>query len=143
MSIIEKAPMTPATIDLVGTWRLVAVTDWVDGVITDPEAMGPQAAGYLTYTARGRVMVLLDRRSYARLSAQSRYGGEPIFAYAGTFTRTGDTVVHHLEMCTAVNEIGTDYIRIIEVAGDHLVLCTEPVSKDGKVWVKKLEWMRD
>ena len=132
----------PETIDLTGLWRLVAVTNWTNGVMTNAHAMGTHPAGYITYSANGRMMVVLDRRS-AAVAAASRFGQEPIFAYAGRYTRKGGVVTHHLEMCTAVADIGTDYVRVIETAGESLFLCTEPVTKGGKTYVSKLEWVRD
>jgi len=141
MSAPAQAPVTPETVDLVGMWRLVGVSAWKNGELRDPHAMGPQAAGYINYTRDGRMMVVLDRRSENRRG--DRYGQEPIFAYAGRYTRRGGVVTHHLEMCTALEDIGTDYVRVIEVAGDRLFLCTEPVQRGENSYVSKLEWVRD
>src|SRR4030095_12265518 len=105
----------------------------------DPHAMGDPPGGYITYTPEGRMMVVLDRREVAR----DQYGADPIFSYAGRYTRSGDVVTHHLELCTAVKDIGSDYVRKIEVAGDHLFLCTPEVQRDGNTYVTKLEWARD
>jgi|KBSSwiStaDraftv2_1062776.scaffolds.fasta_scaffold388944_3 hypothetical protein len=139
MSVAAQASATPATIDLVGMWRLIAVTGWKDGEMRNPHAMGNPPAGYITYTPEGRMLVVLDRREVAR----DRYGADPIFSYCGRYTRNGDVVTHHLELCTAIKDIGTDYVRHIEVAGDHLFLCTPPVHKDGHTYVTKLEWAPD
>ena len=142
MSASPTDAPTPETIELIGLWRLAAVTNWTDGVMTNTHAMGSDPAGYITYSPQGRMMVVLDRRS-AAAPAKNRFGQEPIFAYAGHYTRKGGVVTHHLEMCTAVADIGTDYVRVIEVAGESLFLCTEPVAKGGKTYVSKLEWVRD
>jgi hypothetical protein len=142
MSVAHPSRVTPETIDLIGYWRLVAVTNWTDGVLTNAHAMGPRPGGYITYSPAGRMMVVLDRRSVGEAKLKGRYSPEPIFAYCGGFTRTGGVVVHHLEMCTTVGDIGTDYVRRIEVAGDHLFLCIEPVTKGDNTYVSKLEWER-
>jgi len=136
----ETTP-TADTIDLVGLWRLVRVTGWKDGALRLPEVMGPRPGGYIAYSRAGRMVVVLDRRSVTRFD--ERFGPDPIFAYAGTYTRKGDVVTHHLEVCTKVSDIGTDYVRRIEVEGDKLLLCTEPVRKGDSVYVSKLEWVRD
>jgi hypothetical protein len=135
--------VAPEQIDLVGTWRLVSVTSWKNGAMTNAHAMGRAPAGYITYTAAGRMMVVLDRRSMPAPAAARLAGAEQVFAYAGPYTRTGGTVIHHLEICTTVPDIGADYVRQIEVSGRHLLLCTEPVRKGDNVYVSKLEWERD
>jgi hypothetical protein len=134
--------VTPETIDLTGMWRLVRVTNWTNGVLTNPHGMGSAPGGYISYTREGRMMVVLDRRS-VREGAKSRFGNDPIFCYAGRYTRAGNVVTHHLELCTALADIGTDYVRNIELAGDNLVLCAEPVTRGDKTYVAKLEWERD
>jgi len=145
MSVGAQCPVTPEvtpeTIDLVGLWRLVGVSDWKNGQLKTGEAMGPRPAGYITYTAEGRMMVVLDMRSKEGLGG--RYGQDPIFAYAGTYSRKGAVVTHHLEMCSLAQDAGTDYVRVIEVGGDRMFLCTEPVRKGDNTYVSKLEWVRD
>ncbi|MET0294977.1 MAG: lipocalin-like domain-containing protein [Phenylobacterium sp.] len=141
MSTAVATAATPQTIDLVGMWRLVGVTFWKNGELRDPHGMGPEPAGYIAYTREGRVTVVLDRRSW--LTQPAGRGQPPIFCYAGTYTREGAVVTHHLEICTALEHIGTDYVRVIEVQGDHLFLCTEPVEKNGSTSLSKLEWAPD
>jgi hypothetical protein len=134
--------VTAETLDLTGMWRLVAVSRWTNGVMTKPSGMGGAPAGYLNYTGQGRVIVVLDRRTVAA-GGESQLGHERILAYAGGYTRTGDIVRHHLEMCTQLADIGTDYVRVIETDGEALFLCTEPVTKGDKTYVSKAEWVRD
>ena len=134
---------TPETIDLTGLWRLVAVTNWTNGVMTNPHAMGSRPGGYINYApAEGRMMVVLDWRS-VEPTAKSQFGHNAVVAYAGRFTRNGAKVTHHLEMCTNAEDVGGDYVRIIEVQGENLFLCTEPVTRGDKTYVSKLEWTRD
>jgi len=140
MTTALSTPIAADAIDLVGMWRLVSATTWRNGELRDPQALGPQAGGYINYVSEGRMMVVLDRGSQAQFGEQ--YGSEPIFAYAGRYTRRGGVVLHHLEMCTRAEHVGTDYVREIEVAGDHLVLCTEPLRRGENVYVSKLEWER-
>lgn len=133
--------ITPENIDIVGCWRLIAATGWTNGVMTNPLAMGTDPAGYIAYTVEGRVMVVLDRRSMGNL--RDRFGSDPVFSYSGTYTRKGDMLYHHLDICTAVQDIGTDYVRRIEVDGDKLLLCTEPETKGTKTFMAKVVWVRD
>jgi hypothetical protein len=139
---------SPSNIDLVGTWRLVGAEEWLDGVQSfGREIVEPQHGGYISYTApdadrQGHMQVVLDRRCFMDVSAGSRFGSTPIIAYAGPYSRDGDTVVHHLRLCSLVDDIGSDYVRRIEVDGDRLVLCTPPEIKDGRSRVMKLIWTR-
>jgi len=127
------------TLDLVGTWRLVSISAWVNGALHNPEAMGPNPAGYITYTRSGQVQVVIDLR---RRSQGASIAESPIFAYAGPYRREGDTVIHHLEMCTRLQDIGGEYVRTIEADGEDLVLGTVPVERDGQMRVSKLKWTR-
>jgi len=133
-----SANATAETLDLVGMWRLNAVTRWTNGVMTNPHGMGETPTGYISYT-RDRMVVVLDLgKAIAEATGHLR-----ILAYAGGYTRTGDVIRHHLEMCTEVADIGTDYVRVIETDGENLVLCTVPVTKGDKTYVSKAEWVRD
>jgi len=133
------AARSPETIELVGTWRLVRASSWKNGALRDPNELGPRVDGYITYTQAGRMHVIIDRRSAAQLGG--RYGMSQIFAYAGRYTRNGAFVTHHLEMCTVIDDIGEAYVRRIELDGEHLVLCTEAVTRGDNTYVSKLEWV--
>lgn len=143
--------LTPSTIDLIGTWRLVSITEWTDGELTNPQALYAEPVGYIHYLADGRVAVLLAQGSRPPLDGTQVTASEherataftSFSAYAGTYERDGDTVVHHLDMHSHPNDVGADYIRHIELDGDRLVLCTLPFTRsDGRRRVTKLTWER-
>lgn len=145
----ERA-VTPESIELLGSWKLLSVCVWVDGELVDPHFMGERPAGFIHYLEDGRVAVLIAERDRPpvegrrdRLAERDRAQLYSTFtAYAGTYSRDGATVVHHLDMCLYPNDVDTDYVRKIELDGDRLVLGTEPMSsRDGSL-VIKLTWER-
>src|SRR5262245_50170555 len=89
---------------LIGTWKMVSwiVEDLETGANQD--ALGPDPVGMITYSADGRVMVLVlkrDRQTPAGLVPTSEEKitlYDSMFAYAGTFTVDQEKVVHHIDM---------------------------------------------
>ena len=91
---------------LVGTWKLVSATDTTDkGEVRD--AFGKDPAGLLSYTANGRMMVIITHAGRRSLSVDDYISAPPeeraeafatVLAYAGRYTRRGGEVIHHIEV---------------------------------------------
>jgi len=145
-----RTTVTAETIDLAGSWQLVSVGHWVDGELTDTRALFDDPVGFLHYLD-GRVAVLMAERHRPAVNGRQDHLAErdaavlfsTFIAYSGTYTRAGTTVVHHLDICLYANDVGTEYVRQIEVDGDRLVLVGPPrTSRDGTTHVNKLTWER-
>ena len=125
---------------LVGTWRLVS---WENRVAAGDVTylLGPDAAGYLTYTADGYVFVSLMRAERAPFAAGDLLAGSPeeraaaaagYVSYAGTFEVRGDRVVHHVLASLFPNWVGTEQERFVGWDGERLLLSTAPSVLGGR-----------
>jgi hypothetical protein len=118
---------------LVGTWKLVSVSNVTDKGIVKEEAYGPNPIGFLTYTPDGRMMGILTNGGRKPLSkgwkvAPAEEKAEAFstsLAYAGTFTVSGDRIIHHVEAATDPNRLNKDLVRVIvKLQGDRVMLRT-------------------
>jgi hypothetical protein len=132
---------------LVGTWKLISAWSKTSkGESETPYGLNP--AGFLTYTADGRVTALI---SYDGRKILSGSGGtleeqaaafQTFLAYAGRYTLTGDKVTHTIEISSIQNYVGRDLIRIVQFQDDRIVLITPPTLVNGKVQTVELTWQR-
>ncbi|MGE0387297.1 MAG: lipocalin-like domain-containing protein [Gammaproteobacteria bacterium] len=145
-----RAHMTAGNIDLHGSWRLLSVVEYTDGRVTNPYFQGRNPVGFIHYLHDGRVAVLIANDG-RRLMSADRYtspvqecaeSSRTFTGYGGRFTRTGNQVVHHLDVSSYENDVGTDYVRTIEVDGGRLILGTLPMQLNGRTRVLKLTWER-
>ena len=112
---------------LVGTWKLVSCTTTTDkGVVNDP--MGSHPTGFLTYTADGRVSVVIAYDGRKPVStypppAQELVDAFNTFsAYAGTYSLDGDRVIHRIKASWIEDFVNTDQVRIVKLQGARLTL---------------------
>ncbi len=136
---------------LVGTWKLVSARDTPEkGEVRD--AFGLNPTGFLTYTADRRMMAILTFDGRKPLSVPD-YISAPsderaaafatLVAYAGTYTFTGDRVIHHVEVAWMQNFVKTDQTRfIVNLQHDSLTLRTPPFLKGGVRVTQELVWER-
>jgi hypothetical protein len=139
---------------LVGTWRLVSVASSNDKGQSNPAVYGQHPTGLITYTANGRMSVIITDDGRKPLSLNDRLAAPPqeraqafstLVAYAGTYTFTGEKVVHHVEIDALQNRVGSDQVRFVALEGDRLTLKTPPISRGGEQQVLELvrQRMRD
>ncbi|WP_405493742.1 lipocalin-like domain-containing protein [Nocardia sp. NBC_00511] len=136
--------------ELVGRWELTGWTaTTASGVVTRP--FGDQPQGCVIYTAGGWMSGQLAVGKRPELATAVALGGteaeraeaySSYVAYCGEYRVEGDTVVHALRMSLFPNWVGTEQRRIVELAGDRLVLRTPPTPVGGQVLVNSLEWIR-
>jgi hypothetical protein len=64
------------------------------------------------------------------------------FSYAGRYEHdaVGKRVIHHVEICSFPNWVGTRQERLYDFDGDLLVLSTPPISLGGESAVSTLLW---
>jgi len=116
------------------------------------DSYGRNPTGFLTYTADGRMMVIITNDGRKPLSvpdwisAPAEERAEAFatsVAYAGRYTFSGDKVIHHVEAATLQNFVNTDFVRFItKVDRDRLVLRVPPLLKGGERVTKELVWER-
>jgi len=138
--------------NIVGTWRLLSVSEEVDGRTTESPVYGSHPVGYLMYDTTGHVCAQLinaDRPMWkdgdvptpeeAR-SAFNGFGG-----YCGRYEvhATEGYVLHFPEADIVPNEIGHALKRSFTLRGDQLVLqAIERRATDGRLTKKNIVWER-
>lgn len=151
LSAFSSTAIAQSKSDLVGTWKLVSSKDTNEkGEVKDSYGRNP--TGFLTYTADGRMIVLITTDGRKPLSvpdwvaAPAEERAEAFatsIAYAGTYTLSGDKVIHHVEAASMQNLVNTDLVRFMAKVGrDQLILRTAPLLKGGERVTQQLVWER-
>jgi hypothetical protein len=136
--------------DLHGTWRLLtSITEDLD-TGQERNTLGARPIGYITYGADGRMMTVAvsdDRpnvRDASKLTDEVRTKlFRSMWAYAGTYSIQGDSVVHNLDVSWNEFWTGASMIRDIQKRDDgRLVFTTKPQrgNQSGHMEVLTLVW---
>ena len=143
---------------LIGLWKLIsAIAIQPDGTINS-DVYGTHPVGYITYTLDGHMMVMFSMRDRPPLSQEVRSPLSPEMqslpieelaqafttfnAYAGTYTLSGNTVTHQIEIASIHNRVGTMLVRTFNISESRVTLRTPPVLSDGVETVFELVWER-
>jgi|SRR5580700_4614940 hypothetical protein len=136
-----------ATTDtVVGAWKLESFL-MDEGKESEKAFFGNDPAGYLIYSANGRVAAVLS--SVHRLALEpppSKVTKEcaasvaDFLSYAGRYEVKGDRVYHHVEVSVFTNLVGQTLERRFNLVGDTLTIRTLPPEIWGKSSV--LVWRR-
>ena len=136
---------------LLGTWYLR------EAYAVDPrgerlfDVYGARPSGVIHYGADGRMTALITHDGRARLSgsdrqdatdAESASAYRSSIGYAGRYVREGDWIVHHVDISSYPNWVGTRLCREVRLAGDTVELRTAPQPQAGVETVLKLVWQR-
>ncbi|MGA2647907.1 MAG: lipocalin-like domain-containing protein [Candidatus Sulfotelmatobacter sp.] len=133
---------------LVGTWKLVSASSTTSNEERSESPYGASPAGFLSYTADGRVTAII---SYGGRKPLSFGGGaleeqaeafKTFLAYAGRYTLSAEKVIHHIEISSIQNYVGKNLVRSIKFQGDQIILVTPPTPVNGKVQTVELVWQR-
>jgi hypothetical protein len=132
---------------LVGTWKLVSASSTTKAGERNGTPYGPNPAGFLTYTADGRVTALISYGGRKPLSvgAQQKEQAEAFktfLAYAGRYALSGDKVTHYIEISSIQNYVNKELVRSVKFQGDQITLVTPPTPVNGKVQTVELIWRR-
>lgn len=140
--------MTPHP--LLGTWSLISWENKsLEGQVSYP--FGQEVIGYLTYTQDGYMFVALMPRHRANFASGDLLRGsteekvkaaETYISYCGRYEFQGDKVIHHVELSLFPNWAGVDQERLIELAGNRLILSTRPMLFEGRQQIARLVWER-
>ena len=136
---------------IVGTWKLVSVTSTTDKGEVNKAVLGAHPSGFITYTAEGRMMAIISDDGRRPLSVADRVAAPAeeraqayatFMAYAGGYTFTCDKVVHHVEVASLQNWVGTDQTRMVTLRGDTLTVRNTPQLRGGTMVTLESVWER-
>ena len=146
----QPATMNQNKDSITGSWKLVSYWNvTASGEKSAP--YGEHPTGFLTYTPEGRMSAVLAAEGRKPLSNVDRASAgaaeraeafSTVTAYAGTYTFTGDKVVHHVQVSVLQNWVGTDLVRLVTFRGDKIILRTEPREVRGVSQMGELTWQR-
>lgn len=137
---------------LLGSWNLLS---WEikssEAAVTYP--IGENPRGVITYDETGRMAVQVMQPDRPRSDSADPYGASPeeivsawmgFMSYAGSYEHDAlnKRVVHHIEICSFPNWVGTSQERFYDFDNGQLVLSTLPISLGGESAVSTLLWER-
>ena len=134
---------------LVGAWQLVRWEVRRGDAVRCP--FGPDATGYLLYTASGYMSATLmapQRTPFAAdlllpQPAEAQKAAETFIGYCGRYTIVArDQLLHHVVASFAPNWIGDDQVRFFHLTGAMLTIHTPPLLIQGQEQVSILVWQR-
>ena len=131
-----------------GTWKLVSVSAITSTGERSETPYGSKPAGFLSYTADGRVSALISydgRRSLSPGGGSLQEQAEAFktfLAYAGRYTLSDDKVIHQVEISSIQNYVDRDLVRTVKFQSDQIVLVTPPTPMNGKIQTLELIWQR-
>ena len=140
----------PDDIDILGTWRLVALEEWYGEKLIDPFLMGRNPNGLLHYLPGNRVAVLIARGDRKKMATGYREAAvealaeaaRSFTAYAGSYSREGHKITHHIEINSYENDVGADYIRYFSLEDGLLVLTSPSYGKENTGSFTRVIWRR-
>lgn len=139
-----------ASRSILGSWNLLS---WEirssNGTVTTP--IGEHPKGLITYDETDRMAVQLMQADRRPSESADPFGAAPdeivaawmgFISYAGRYEidPSRKRVVHHVEICSFPNWVGSRQERFYEFDGDRLVLSTPPISLGGESTVSTLVW---
>ena len=116
---------------LLGTWKLMSFARQDAATGERRPALGERPEGYLGYAPDGRMYALFVAGGRVVPTGEQPTDAErallhkTMLAYAGTYTISGETVVHHIDTAWNNARLGTDQVRHFNLNGDVLTLTTE------------------
>lgn len=148
----DDSATSPTQLQLVGTWKLVAMTSQDEATGAQRDVWGHAPLGFLSYTAGGRMSAVLaaaDRKIAAPSAGQSSVEEQArlfrdSFGYAGRYTQDGDRVIHHVEVASDPTWIGQDQVRTLRLEGQRLIVSAPPIrtAADPNPQAMVLTWER-
>jgi len=135
-------------IQIVGTYRLISEERTI--VPTGEVIATKGATGCITYTADGRMLVLIVREPRPKpdkvdnLTDQQRADlFRTMTSYGGTYTFDGKIVQHHIDISWNGVWTGTTQIRNVTKEGERLVYTSSrpnPFPDDGRMSTMRVVW---
>jgi hypothetical protein len=136
---------------LVGAWTLVSFVYQQENGIAIPSPWGQNPPGLLIYTEQGYMaanFMRANRQPFATdnmlaASADEKASiAETFVGYSGTYEVQDTRVIHHVQVASFPNWIGTDLVRLMEWEGDRLRLHVPPIPSKRGPLTQILTWQR-
>ena len=149
-TLTRRGPIADA---LIGVWTLRKYSEVTEG-LPPQYPFGHDPEGLLIYTPDGFVSALLMARGRPNLSGSGFAEGTPeeytsagkrFIGYSGGYEvdEVRSIVTHRPTVAFAPNMIGSFQHRLVDLAGDVLILTAEHVQPTGlKATKSRLEWTR-
>jgi hypothetical protein len=153
----DQAAATGSAEKLVGAWKMerMEVTD-AEGNVSQP--MGENPTGYILYTPDGYMAAEVMMGEPEKFAEDNRTGAsqaekatafDNFLAYGGPYEYKGDHLLHHVEVSSFPNYVGTTQKRNITWTGeDTMILSTDAIGnivdlEEGEqAPVAKIYWRR-
>ena len=114
--------------DILGTWRLAALSAENAAGSPLPQPYGPKPMGLLTFNAVGRMMaVLCDGRT------EVPGGGRAYTSYCGNYRFDGETLVTRVDAASQAERLGTEQVRQVRFDADGRMVLRPPLRSYGQV----------
>jgi Lipocalin-like domain len=116
---------------LLGTWKLKSFVRQDAATGERRPALGEHPEGYLGYAPDGRMYAIFVAGGRVVPGGDQPTDAERVqlhksmVAYAGTYTITGEKVVHHIDTAWNNARLGSDQVRFFKINADTLTLTTE------------------
>ena len=135
---------------IVGTWKLVSTGATTAEGKSVASPMGEHPTGFLTYTADGRMSLLITHDGRPKLSGdrldspieERANAFSTMVAYAGSYRIEGSRLIHHVEAASSQNWVGTDLPRVVTFSGNRLKLEAPMQERHGVVQKFEQVWER-
>jgi hypothetical protein len=149
---VEVTPVNAVSIEdrLVGTYRVLAMEHYTDdGEVGRPFGDDPQ--GIIVYTAEHYMTAVLMKAGRPPFAAGDVLAGTDAEraeafatanAFAGRWELVGEEIVHHLEVTTFPNWVGTRQHRRFDLTATHLTLYPPSMLMEGKLRHARVECVR-
>ena len=129
---------------LLGSWSLTDCKSYTDANEVE-YTFGENPQGYLLYLPDGHFSVCLMNAKRTSLMGNDKDGwtaedmenmNKEFFAYFGRYEFDGEKVLHHIEMCTRPDWVGTTKTRFVEFKDN--VIQWSRVSEQGYMKARAL-----
>jgi hypothetical protein len=125
-----------------GTWRLISWENQ-DSAGERSYPLGPEAVGYMNYTADGYMFAQIMAAGRTALSTRNPFGGTVAevaaagrshMSYCGTYEVRGGEIVHRVAVSDFPNWVGGEQLRFYKFEGGKLILSAPPFqTKKGEI----------
>lgn len=117
---------------IVGTWRVVDVTQVVVETNEVTRPMGEKPNGFIQYSPSGHMSAVLSRSDLPKPTSLPYPDADRVaihkglIAYAGPYTVEGNKVTHHVKAGWLTHWIGGDQVRYFDLKGNTLTIKAAP-----------------
>ena len=135
---------------VVGSWRLVSVMATAEDGKSLTVPMGEHPTGFLTYTADGRMSLLITHDGRPKLSGdrldspieERAKAFSTMVAYAGSYRIEGNKLVHKVEASSSQNWVGNELPRMVSFDGNRMKLEAPLQERHGVTMRFEQVWER-